>query len=139
MFQTFISHDLHNDHLRWVLLSLFYRQGIQGLARLNSFLKFTKPKNLNHCPSDSRAYISPPVIAPSRTSSLFRSDSHRKTLLFATWFILCINIEKSHKCFCIRLAYVYLVPWVLLRNVSLPSKSHIRNKHIQLDNVVIEA
>lgn len=48
------------------MLSLFYRQGIQG--SLNNFPKFTKTRNLNHCPSDSRAYISPPVIAASRTS-----------------------------------------------------------------------
>jgi len=70
MFQTFISHNPHNDHFRWVLLSLFYRQRTQGLGKLNNFLKFTKTKNLNHCPLDSRAYISPSVIAASRTSPL---------------------------------------------------------------------
>lgn len=64
MFWNFIS---HNDHLRWVLVSLFYRQGIQDLGKLSYFPRFTKAKDLNHCPSDFRAYVSSPVTAAART------------------------------------------------------------------------
>ena len=72
MLQIFLSHDLQNDHLRWVLLSLFYRQGIQGLEKLSNFPKFTKTKNLNHCPSDSRAHVPPCCF--QHLSSLFGGE-----------------------------------------------------------------